>query len=221
MKHTSIVLVVLTLALVVLLSLPSAAAAWQASGFAKIAVDEDSFYNYDCESASALATNVDWPVMFVFYGNATVAKVDKSLSSRLPIWGVNEYFDLWDNPTTGQWVANTGVKSISLSKALHMRLYGAGGVCSTNATWGHYVLATCHYDINELSKNPTFGYSEDAATQIASMCRSAWGTSRVTANAFPLGNLELLRVEKRANSKGGYDTHTWQSDGLATLVYVP
>ena len=34
---------------------------------------------------------MDWPVTFMFWGNATVAKVDNALSSRLPIWGIDEY----------------------------------------------------------------------------------------------------------------------------------
>lgn len=210
---------IVVLALVLLLALPSIASAWTATGFSTVTVKEDSFYNYDCETTTASFDTVDWPVMFVFYGNATVAKVDAALSSRLPIWGIDEYMNLNDG-AGWQWVANTGVKSLSLSRAVHLRLYAPGGQNFTNKTWGKYVIGTCHVDINELSSSPTSGYSEDAATEIAAMCQSIWGKRNVAANSYAMGNAEPLRTEERTKSNGDIEHHVWQSDGYATLVKV-
>jgi len=218
MRHPIAVPIVI-LALVLMLALPSIASAWTASGFAQVTVNEDSFYNYDCESTAAGFDTVDWPVMFVFYGNATVAKVDAALSSRLPIWGIDEFMNLNDG-AGWQWVSNTGVKSLSLSRAVHLRLYAPGGQYFTNKAWGKYVLGTCHLDINELSSSPTSGYSEDAATEIAAMCRSIWGKRNVAANSKAMGNAEPLRTEDRTKSNGDIEHHVWQSDGYATLVKV-
>jgi hypothetical protein len=218
MRHPFAVPIVV-LALVVMLALPSIASAWTASGFTTVAVREDGFYNYDCESTTASSNNVDWPVTFVFHGNATVAKVDAALSSRLPIWGIDEFMNLNDGAGS-QWVSNTGVKSVSLSRALHLRLYAPGGQSFTNKTWGKYVIGTCHVDINELSSSPTSGYSEDAAAEIAEMCRSIWGKRNVAANSYAMGNAESLRTEARTKSNGDIEHHVWQSDGYATMVKV-
>jgi len=219
MRSRVVVPMVVALALVVFLALPAIASAWTATGFTTITVKEDGFYNYDCESTTADAANVDWPVMFVFSGNATVAKVDNALSSRLPIWGVDEYMDLNDG-AGWQWVANTGVKSVSLSRAVHLRLYAPGGQYFSNKTWGKYVIGTCHLDINELSSSPTSGYSEDAAAEIAAMCQSIWGKRNVALNSFWMGNAEPLRIEERTKSNGDIEHHAWQSDGYATTVKV-
>jgi hypothetical protein len=218
MRHP-IAATIVVLALVVMLALPSIASAWTATGFAKVTVNEDGFYNYDCETTTASFDAVDWPVMFVFYGNASVAKVDAALSSRLPIWGIDEFMNLSDG-AGWQWVSNTGVKSLNLSRAVHLRLYAPGGQYFTNKAWGKYVIATCHLDINELSSSPTAGYSEDAATEIAAMCRSIWGKRNVAANSYAMGNAEPLRTEARTKSNGDIEHHVWQSDGYATMVKV-
>ena len=157
--------------------------------------------------------------MFVFYGNATVAKVDAALSSRLPIWGIDEFMNLSDG-ANWQWVANTGVKSLNLSRAVHLRLYSPGGQYLREQGLGTSVIGTCHLDINELSSSPTSGYSEDAAAEIAAMCRSIWGKRNVAANSYAMGNAEPLRTEARTKTNGDIEHHVWQSDGSATMVKV-
>ena len=161
----------------------------------------------------------------VFWGNATVDKVKAALRASLPIYGTDEYLLAERRAIRRRWlrgVADTGVKSLSLTKALHMRLYGdADGAVSSNATWGSYVLATTHYDINELSANPTFGRSEEAAAAIEALCVKVYGAGAVEADVLPLFNVEPDRIEQRANDDGGLDSHYWQCDGLATMVYVP
>ena len=208
-----------------LAALPPVAAAWTAAGLSVVSEQEDRFWTYDFESSQAVATNCDWPVTILFWGHATVAKVKAALSSSLPIYGINEYACVSDQRRRKRhpfvWVSDTGVKTISLTKALHMRLYADPDGYLTNAIWGDYVIATTHYDINELSANPTSGRSEEAAAAIEAICVSVWGADGVEADVLPLSNVEADRVEQRSNSKGGLDSHYWQCDGFASMVKVP
>ncbi len=82
------------------------------------------------------------------------------------------------------------------------------------------MLGTCHLDINELSSSPTSGYSEDAATEIAAMCRSIWGKRNVACEQLRDGQRRALRTEARTKSNAISTHHVWQSDGYATLVKV-
>ncbi len=82
------------------------------------------------------------------------------------------------------------------------------------------MLATTHYDLNELSANPTFGRSEEAAA-IEALCAREHGSGAVEADVLPLFNAEPDRIEQDANDGGGVDSHYWQCDGPATMVYVP
>lgn len=91
----------------------------------------------------------------------------------------------------------------------------------TNSAWGDYVLGTTHLDLNELSANPTFGYSEEAAAAIEAICAQVYGASSVVPDTVPLLNAEPDRVEQRAKSGGGVESHVWQCDGFASMVYVP
>jgi hypothetical protein len=208
-----------------LVALPQAASAWTAAGLSLAVQQEDRFWTYDFESTRALASNVDWPVTIVFWGHASVSKVKAALRSSLPIYGIDEWACVSDQRHRKRhaftWVSDTGVKTLNFTKALHMRLYADGDGFLTNATWGDYVIATTHHDLVELSANPTSGYSEDAAAAIEAICVSVWGAAAVEADVLPLGNIEPDRVEQRANSKGGLDSHAWQCDGFATMVYVP
>lgn len=203
--------------------LPSASA-WNAASLACVPQDDDWFLTYDFESTLAASTNCDWPVTIVFWGHATVAKVKAALSPSLPIYGNPEYARLRDQPLRRRgfvWATDRGVKAFSLTKALHMRLYADADGCLSNVTLGDYVIATTHYDLNELSSNPTFGMSEEAAAAIEALCVRAYGAEAVAADVLPLANVEPDRVEQRANDKGGLESHYWQCDGLASLVYVP
>lgn len=219
-----LVLLVVTAVLAVAAAPVQSAWSWNAASLACVAQEEDWFFTYDFVSARAMPDNCDWPVTIVFWGHATVAKVKTALSPSLPIYGNEEYGCVRDLPGRKRgfvWTTDRGVKTLSLSNALHMRLYADADGCLSNATWGDYVIATTHYDLNELSSNPTFGMSEDAAAAIETLCARLWGAGAVVADVVPLGNVEADRVEQRPNSKGGLESHYWQCDGLASLVYVP
>jgi hypothetical protein len=210
-------------ALVLWASAPGTADAWEASNPVVVYQHEDRFWNYDCGMAYVGGVaSWDWPVTIVFWGNATVDKVKAALRSSLPIWGTDEYLYASDGYwRRWLWDADTGVKTLSLTKALHMRVYGGRWGRLVNATWGSYVLATTHYDLNELSANPTFGRSEEAAAAIEALCAGLYGSGAVEADVLPLFNAEPDRIEQHANDVGGVDSHHWQCDGLATMVYVP
>jgi hypothetical protein len=217
----------LLLCLVVVLGLwasfATTASAWQASHLVVVSQNEDRFWNYDCEKQVAGDPAVcDWPVTIVFWGNASVDKVKAALRASLPIYGIDEYLYASDGyHRRWLWDADTGVKSLNITKFLHMRVYGSRWGRLSNATWGSYVLATTHYDIDELTANPTSGRSEEAAAAIEALCVNVYGAAAVQADVLPLFNLEADRVEQRANDDGGIDSHYWQCDGLATMVYVP
>jgi len=217
----------------VLLLLPQTGAAWTAANLTVVTQDNDRFCSYDFEaSTAATAETCDWPVTIVFWGNASVAKVKQALSSTLPISGNEMYGYLSPDrgargirhkrpPIGMEWIADRGVKSFSLSRALHLRLYADADGHLTNSIWGNYVVGTTHLDISELSTNPVYGYSEQAAAEIEALCVSAFGVGSVVPDAFDLHNPEPDRSEQRPNTKGGLDTHFWQCDGLASTVYVP
>lgn len=202
---------------------PQAAAAWTASNLRVAVQNEDQFFTYDFEmSGAAVAENCDWPVTVIFWGHATVAKVKQALSPSLPISGNEMYARLADQRKRAwRWAADRGVKSLSFTRALHLRLYADGDGRLTNSVWGDYVVGTTHLDISELSANPVYGYSEQAAGEIEAICASALGAENVVPDSVQLGNVELDRAELKANQKGGVDTHYWQCDGLASMVYVP
>ena len=217
----------------VVLLLPQMAAAWTAANLTVVTHDRDRFCSYDFEvSTAATAETCDWPVTIVFWGNASVAKVKQALSSTLPISGNEMYGYLSPDrgargirhkrpPIGMEWIADRGVKSFSLSRALHLRLYADADGHLTNSIWGNYVVGTTHLDISELSTNPVYGYSEQAAAEIEALCANAFGADSVVPDVFDLHNPEPDRSEQRPNTKGGLDTHFWQCDGLASTVYVP
>ena len=50
---------------------------------------------------------------------------------------------------------------------------------------------------------------------------AAFGADAVVADVLPLWNVEPDRVEQRARTQGGVESHAWQCDGFASMVYVP
>jgi hypothetical protein len=215
----------LLLCLLSLLSLPPAAAAWSAANLGVVSHGAQRFWNYDFEAAIVDGDACDWPVTIVFWGNASVAKVKQALGSKLPIAGNEMYLCVTPDGRHKRyamgWAADRGIKTLSFTRALHVRLYADADGSLTNGDWGSFVLATTHLDLNELSANPTYGYSEQAAAEIEALCASAYGAGAVAADCVGLRNAEPDRTETAPNSKGGTDTHVWQCDGMVTLVYVP
>lgn len=219
-----LVVALFTLVLGISLALPVAASAWTPADLRAFSQDEDRFLTYDFESASARLSNCDWPVTIVFWGHASVSKVKTALGSTLVLPGNAMYAYVSDAPQRKRpyvWASDRGVKSFSLTRALHVRLYADADGRLTNESWGDYVIATTHFDFNELSSDPTFGRSEEAAAAVEALCVTAWGAAAVVPDVLPLANVEADRVETSVSSGGGVTSHYWQCDGLATMVYVP
>lgn len=171
--------------------------------------------NYDFNSKSISTTNVDWPIMIIFYGNATVNKV-KSIYGGLTL--ASTKYAAYDIGSGTRWDSDMGTKvSVTFggpdgsdSDTLHLRIYapstdyfdGSGG-------WGHYVIASAHFDFNP-PWDTVCGYSEDAE-HIALQIAAGKGYT-VYYDYYYIYNYEAFRNESN---------HYWQSDGYVSLVYVP
>jgi len=216
------------------------AAGFTAGGLKMITFDEDSFWNYDYDKGSsatfpdpASAGHNDWPVTIVFYNAATVSKVRAIIKSWLPSTGSTMYAQLSDSPGVWEWRGDagrkqntwyfSGFKLVARTQVLHIRLYAHNGDRSHNAPWGDYVLCTTHFDNNELGQTAGapkwYGMSEDAAGMVDS-----WFTGRgyaVAADSLPLGNAEAGANGNSWRPDVADPTHRWQSDGMASMIFIP
>jgi hypothetical protein len=176
-----------------------------------------SWVNYDFKSQSISKTNVDWPIMIIFYGNATVNKV-KSIYGGITLWGSTMY-GAYNIGNGTQWDSDRGTKvTVSFggpdgydSDTLHLRIYAPSSTdyFDGDAGWGHYVIASAHFDFNP-PWDSIVGYSEDAEHAALQIASSKGYT--VYYDWSWIGNYESLRNESN---------HWWQSDGYVSLVYVP
>lgn len=173
-------------------------------------INEDSFFNYDfLNQNNTNANNVDWPMQMLYYNNATVAKV------KAIYWGSTNFGSAMNgriNDGGGWlWSSDKGTKeAICTSSVRHMRLYANGNHRSYNVSWGYYVIGSTHYDLDECSLNPRFGWSETAESWFAQIARDKGYT--VFEDWSSWANPEPDRWE---------GNHFWQNDGNATAVFVP
>jgi hypothetical protein len=179
--------------------------------------DGKYWVNYDFLSQSISQSNVDWPIMIIFYGNATVNKVKNIYGGTTIASTMNGAYNIGSGT---QWDTDMGTKlSVTFggpdgndSDTLHLRIYAPPGTdyFDGNAgSWGHYVIASAHFDFNP-PWDSICGYSEDCehkALQIA----ANQGYS-VIYDYIYISNYESLR---------NASNHWWQSDGYVSLVYVP
>ncbi|MFN8110146.1 MAG: hypothetical protein U0Y82_09940 [Thermoleophilia bacterium] len=192
------------------------------------------FYNYDfddtgCAPASGTCTNVDWPVTMVFQGpRVSVSSVRTLLGNAgYGSGGSTENASVSVDGATFQWVADGGRKR-SVSSTIdplpgaprirwfsycHIRLYAPSAGYFGAAAGTHYVVATTHYDINEVLGPTAYGWSDTAAKQVAAdlVSRRQITAGQVAANTLPLANPEALRAQ---------GNHTWQNDGNATVITI-
>lgn len=204
---------------------PCEAAAWSPADPVIVSHGVHRFWNYDFTAPVAVRDGCDWPVTIVFWGNASVAKVKQALASRLPLAGNEMYLlvtpDARRKRGSMEWSADRGIKTFSFTRALHLRLYADADGSLSGGDWGRFVLATTHLDLDELSANPTYGYSEQAAGEVEALCATAFGPDAVAPDCIDLRNTEPERTETAPSARGGVESHVWQCDGMATLVYVP
>lgn len=196
----------------------STAGASSTSTLTAIHYQGDTFYNYDFDSESASATNVDWPVDLVFWGNASISKVYSKIGYAFS--GSNEYAQV-DDGSGAVWVASAGRKNgFCVSVDTHFRLYAPPVGYFTNSVLGHYVIATAHLDKNECTSAPTYGWNEAAEAHIAKRAAKVWGASAVQANAqtMPDGTPTLSLFD---NAQTGWEgNHYFKNDGYPTLIKV-
>ena len=199
----------------VLLLLPSLIGAATASNLTILAIEEDHFYNYDFETQRAVSTNADWPVTMLFYGNAEVDKVKNMFFGYL-IFAAWMHAEL-DDGQGWAWDKDRGTKSSWYSEELgravylHMRLYAPNPPdYMDNASWGHYVLGTTHYDAYPFEE--WSGYSEYAENDFASIAMyKGYVVFEDWANFY---NYEPYDDSRDPD-------HVWLNNGRATAVYVP
>jgi hypothetical protein len=191
----------------------------------------DYFYNYDFKYDSTVAnTTVDWPVNFLFTGNATKTKAKNSTCFNYT--GSLQYMRVFTNGVL-QTDSNGGTKSTNGGNniSLHMRLYGQPNTLSpgyahqgslgngavSHPTYGYFVVGTSHKDYYEGVGGPNqqYGDSEDAETQIRAVIGVCKGYL-TSANNISMGNYQY----STQTDLDGYP-HVWANNGLATRVYVP
>jgi hypothetical protein len=183
--------------------------------------EEDEFKNWDYKTQNLDNCNVDWPVNFLFWNDASTTKV-KNLMEPVGYDNTGDtfYTKISDNPLFGwQWDSDQGRKNYTLPDCIagemeHFRLYGAyGGQTSMyNMTWGHYVLGTSHIDHHECGSGSWSGESETAEHRIAEDVRRANGFGAVLGDE--------LNFHNDVPTHTAEDTHHLESNGMATKARV-
>lgn len=172
----------------------------------------DVIGNYDHMSASNLRTNVDWTTTMFFRGNATITKVKNILGSTYGNTGATMR-ELVNDGAGNVWDSDNGRKDAGgcNSSDSHMRIYADGDDRLYNPTDLFYVVASTHYDFNDVSGcGEYFGWSENASAGFYNFFRNKGYSG--SANAVAVSNAEPFRVE---------GNHYWQSDGNLHRITLP
>lgn len=196
-----------------------ATAATAYDGVTVIAFGNDRWYNYDFNSQSASASNVDWAVTLIFRNNATINKVksrmddwtDLSFSSSETKHGrVSNYYDNW------QWDGDSGKKRPlcpAWAMARHYRVYAPvtsyDRESMYNSTLGYYVIGTTHKDWDECGGSKRHGFSEDVEQYVKNEVQD---NTSIQNDYWNIYNNEPYRVQ---------GNHTWENNSWATTVNIP
>jgi hypothetical protein len=200
--------------------------------------DVNQFSGYDFRQPGFGA--VDWPVEFVFRGNASVEKVKEGLCHGTEnAW---KYCDeggpmyLYADEAAGDaaftgFVANSGVKRFEENCSTnrftaHMRLYAPkstsdpGQHSFDSPKYGHMVIATVHLDFQDHSgcSARIHGYPDVAEQWFIEAMKTIDGWT-VTPAAWDLGNASDSYVILRDLS-GAQVPHVYGHDGLAADVVI-
>ena len=203
---------ILLILLLAILNYPTSALAdHSASAVTLLSEDGDYFWNWDFNSESVSPTNVDWPISLLWFNDA-----DVTLVKDIVEWnhvGGEKHARLKDGPGSYRWDSDRGIKEFQgtcTSTVQHMRVYADGDDRIYNTMWGYYVLATAHYDVNELC-NSSHGWTEDVTANLVDIA-SAAGYSVVDNDP----DLDFANYE----TTGWEGNHYVQSDGYASSVDV-
>lgn len=171
--------------------------------------------NYGFYKKNKTSLKPDWPVSIIFYGNASVEKV-KRIFGKAQL-STNKYV-FYDEGMGMVWDADKGVKRRVWfagpdgldQDVLHVRVFAPpGGYFEGEGEWGHYVIATTHFDLNPPFDNKC-GCSEDAEREALRLAESQGYL--VFPHCVDLNNTQRLRSRR---------LYYWQSDGFAALVRIP
>jgi hypothetical protein len=152
---------------------------------------EDVFWNYDFESERVGRCNVDWPIDFIFHGNAEIDRVkrDMLLYAGYSCAGRGDcgrrMHARMSDGVDMSWDADAGIKNgLCTSNETHIRLYAAGELDIDDAhdrmfnlDWGFYILGTAHIDNKDCLPGGWSGRSERAEGIIADAVRPIWRIS--------------------------------------------
>ena len=177
----------------------------------------DSFQNFDFESQTVAANNVDWPVDLVFWGNASISKVYTKINWS---WSGSSEYERINDGSGNTWVSSGGRKN-TLCSDTHYRLYAPTAGYLSNNNLGHYVIATAHLDKNECVGSTSYGWNETAEANVAARAVAVWGSAAVVKNAIfmPDGTPTFLLFQ---NAQTGWQgNHYFNNDGYPTLIHVP
>jgi hypothetical protein len=192
---------------------------------------EDVFWNYDFESERVGRCNIDWPVDFIFYGNA---EIDRVKLDMLQYAGYScgargdcgrKFHARMNDGVDMSWDEDAGIKNgLCTGNATHIRLYAAGELDVDdshdrmfNIDWGSYILGTTHIDNKDCLPGGWSGRSERAEGNVARAVRPIWRVSAdqdapVDEDAVPLRNRTLPCRQS--------GPHILCSDGRATTALV-
>lgn len=194
--------------------------------------DDNQFGAYDLRQAGS--GPVDWPVTFVFRGNATVERIQNGLCSETQHpWKYCDHggsmYLFARGGTAGEpfsgYIADGGLKRFGETCATndftaHLRIYAPAADSFTSPTYGHIVVATAHLDFQDKAgcSGRVHGYSDVAEAWFIEAMRTIPGWE-VNADQVDLGNANEQFVVMRDVS-GADVPHIYQSDRLATEVII-
>jgi hypothetical protein len=199
------------------------------SAYTIMYIREDGFRNWDfhCNGTGCITrTNVDWPMVLLFYNNAEINKVkDNILEPRYDQGSTcasAQYARLNDGAGFN-WDGDSGKKTTCCpgagwpfpSTADHIRFYAAGRAVHDrmyNTSWGYWIIASAHQDHNEpqcTTAASWFGYTETAEGNLynywtGNLGRPGWRNQQFWYNA-------------QNNDQGN---HYVRSNGYASVFWV-
>ncbi len=194
--------------------------------------DDNQFTRYDLRQAAS--GPVDWPVTFVFRGNASIDRIRTGLCQETQHpWkycdrGGSMYLfargRTADEPFSG-FIGDGGLKRFRETCATndftaHLRLYAPPAGSFASATYGRIVVATAHLDFQDKvgCSGRVHGYSDVAEAWFIEAMRTIPGWE-VHADHLDLGNANETFVVMR-DVAGADVPHVYQSDRLATEVVI-
>lgn len=193
--------------------------------------DNDYVYNFDNMRTSRGtfvigSSNSDFPVTMVFYGpGITIQKVKGVLdfigaTEQGIHLGDEAALRLRDYPASAEFDADGGSKKIignhwcggPRTSSFHIHLYGGtvdNRMFSSAFFNEPHVFATTHRDNREGCGDQWFGDSDNVETYFR--------------NSLANAHFEITGFYPMANNIDGQRSlsHRWQSDGWATVVYIP